>query len=111
MGEAMKHGHGHGHGGHHGGSPWAHGGQMQVPFVPAPMAFMGMMIAFMFGFTIGHMVSRKQAMMCGDQQWMKHKMMGGGMGHHHHGYGAPPCKEWHGGWPAEQEAPAEDVAE
>lgn len=70
------------------------------------MAFFGVLVSFMFGFTIGHMVSKKQAMMWGGKPWMKHDMMGGGMGHHHHGYGAPPCREMHEGWPPEQESGA-----
>ncbi len=60
-------------------------------YVPAPMAFIGMIVAFMFGCTLGLMVAKKEGAMAG-KQWGKY-----GMGHHHHGWGESPCFESHGG--------------
>lgn len=107
MGDAIK----HEHSWPHGGPPWARGGGgMQAFFIPIPMAFFGVVISFMFGFTIGSMVGRKHAAIEGGG-WRKHAMGGMGMGHHHHGNGAPPCRVWHEGWPQGQEPPGEDVEE
>ena len=87
------------------------GMEVDVPLVPAPMVFFGLVAGLMIGMLIGH----KQAMMPGGGYGMMggmgHGMMGGGMGagydgdwmkrkkammqamggHHHHGYGAGPC--------------------
>jgi hypothetical protein len=100
---------GHGEGG---------GFPMQVPLIPAPVAFMTLMLGLMIGMMIGR---RKAAMMhgmggqgmCGGQgmggMGMGHMGMGGwsdeagwdswaakkkmmcGTSHHHHGDGTPPC--------------------
>ena len=72
---------------------WA---DMQIPLIPAPMAFFGMIVAFMFGMMIGSMVSKKHATMQGDRRWRKR----GTGSHHHHGYGAPMCCEPHSQWPS-----------
>lgn len=63
------------------------GMQSQMPMVPAPMAFFGMFVAFMFGMMLG---AKKSMAMRGMGMGMGHggKMMGM---HHHHGYGAQPC--------------------
>ena len=67
--------------------------QVVIPLVPAPVAF----FALMFGLMMGMMIGRKRAMMhgmmgdeCGGGV-MRHKMMGMGGMHHHHGDGMPQC--------------------
>ncbi len=107
------------HQGHHRG----HGGEewmgMQVPTVPAPMVFFGMMLGFVLGMMVGKMQAKKQMMwMMGGRPWgMGYGGMGGpalggygmggyGMGmkgHHHHGHGAPMCSESHEKWPTAEE--------
>jgi len=103
MGDTMK----HEHGWSHGGSPWAHGTDMPAFFIPIPMAFFGVLISFMFGFTVGSMAGKKQAMSFAGS-WRKHAMGPGGMGHHHHGEGTPACRKWHGDSPGAPEGIVED---
>lgn len=104
--------------GNGGGHDWP-----RVPFIPIPMAMFGMMVSFMFGITLGHLLARKHASSRseweGPMAW-KHRMgmghgmgMGPGMGHgmgmgmgmghgggkwmkhHHHGSGpACRCDDW-----------------
>jgi hypothetical protein len=69
-----------GNGGEYGGAQMFH--------VPMPMAMVGMCIAFMFGCTIGMLVGKKHGMQMGGGM---HHRMGRHGGHHHHGYGMPPC--------------------
>ena len=65
----------------------------QMLCIPLPMAMFGVVIAFMFGTTIGTMMGAKRGMMAasgghgGGKMW-RHRRMD----HHHHGYGMPPCK-------------------
>lgn len=87
--------HGQMMGGHHPMSFGGGGHQMSVPLIPAPVAFVTMMVGLM----IGCMIGRKHAMMhgmdsgmgcCGDDGggWPMHGDMST---HHHHGVGTPAC--------------------
>ena len=83
------------HPAHEGGHDWP-----RMFLIPIPMAMFGVLISFMFGFTVGHVMARKHAAMAGGgypgpmgpggpmgpmglggpMMW-KHRMgMGGGMG-------------------------------
>lgn len=92
---------------------------MQIFFIPIPMAMFGMCVAFMFGATIGTIWGKKHGMATnGGRGWMHYKGwkqgMGWkkwGMGHHHHGYGSPPCCELHESVPDTEPAPEEMPAE
>jgi hypothetical protein len=67
--------------------------------VPIPMAMFGMLVACMFGATMGAMMSRKGAMRhgkMGSHGW-RHRGM-----HHHHGDSMPACGC--GEWKTEPEA-------
>jgi hypothetical protein len=73
----------------------------RVPFVPLPMAMFGAVVAFMFGATVGVTICRKRDMMMhGGMHHQKHWMQPGMRSHHHHGEGAPACREWHGEAPS-----------
>ncbi len=83
-------------------------------FVPAPMAAFGVLIALMFGMTLGMLIGSKRAKHAeggelahghghgpwqhggpGSWQgkgWQGKPWMRGGMPHHHHGTGGPPCR-------------------
>ena len=90
------------------------GMQMQVPMVPAPMAFFGMVVAFMLGMMFGMKKSMAMRGM-GMEHAGKMGMHGGmgmyggkmGMHHHHHGFGAAECGCGHGREPdaGEQQGP------
>jgi len=83
---------------------------MMVPMVPLPMAVFGVIVAFMFGATLGMMMGRKREMVMargnwqGGRPWMRHGMKH----HHHHGEGSPACCESHSDWPATEAAPLDD---
>lgn len=75
----------------------SHGAWPPMVVIPAPMAFFGILAAFIFGATVGVMASKKHEMMGGKGGWGMH---GPGMrgkrwmkSHHHHGYGMPPCMD------------------
>jgi hypothetical protein len=70
-----------------GGNQGAVGGP-PVMFLPAPMAFFGVLVAFMFGAVMGALLGKKKMMMMGA---MGGKRWGKGM-HHHHGFGMAPCR-------------------
>ena len=79
-----------------------------MPSVPLPMVC----VAFVFGIMMGKMMSRKREMLMqegrgGGKPWMHYGMHG----HHHHGEGAPPCREWHGDSPEPEMPPAEAIPE
>jgi hypothetical protein len=99
-------------------------GFKDIFFIPIPMAMFGMCVAFMFGATIGLLVGKKHrrgAYETGpwmhEKGWMHHRGWGPGMGtgwkgwkgggHHHHGFGTPPCYESHEDLPEPKEASAE----
>jgi hypothetical protein len=121
MGSPMMHGH------HQFGS--GSGNPMMALFVPIPMAIFGVMVAFMFGATLGMKIGEKHSAMGGPSPrgpWMARMggpkgMMGGmcgpkpgmmghmvsrgpwmaAMAHHHHGMGAPcTCDHPEGDAPA-----------
>lgn len=87
---------------------------MMVPMVPLPLMMVGVIFAFMCGAMFGMMMGRKREMMMqggwqgggwhGGKPWMQHGMRA----HHHHGEGAPACREWHGEWPKPETAPLDD---
>lgn len=88
---------------------WSSGGSeseccegMSPFFLPVPMAIFGVIVAFMFGVLIGSAASRRRAIMSGGWSGGMHDKHSkhGIRGHHHHGYGAPACREWHDDWPA-----------
>jgi len=108
------------------------GMEMDVPLVPAPMVFFGMVAGLMIGMLIGH---KKAMMHCGQPGMMGgmgHGRMGGMMGgmrgyggdgdrmsrkkammqamaaHHHHGYESAPCYCGCGGQSGETRQGAED---
>jgi len=57
--------------------------------IPIPAAMFGVLVSFMFGWTVGSMVSRKHGMAQygHEAQWKHMKEL---KKHHHHGEG-PPC--------------------
>lgn len=77
-------------------SPWM---GARIPFIPLPMAVVGMMLSFVFGAMAGKMMAHRRDMMMGQGYGgaMMHgghgKMMGhhGWKAHHHHAAGAAPC--------------------
>jgi len=58
--------------------------------IPIPLAMFGVLVSFMFGWTVGSLVSRKHAApeYGSDEQWKHLKEL---KKHHHHAEG-PPCK-------------------
>lgn len=121
MGSPMIHSH-QGFGSH-GMSP------MMAMFVPIPMAIFGVIVAFMFGATLGMKVGEKRSAaagpkmhgpwggpmpMGGPKPWMKGPMMMGrapwmgGMPHHHH-HGGAPCMCEHPEAEASEEKPADEM--
>ena len=80
---------------HHAGGHGSHDMQGMF-FIPIPMAMFGVIVSFMFGATLGSMISRRSMMMGGMHGggmhggWKHGGWKMGGMGHHHHGEG-PPC--------------------
>ena len=60
--------------------------------IPIPAAIFGVLVSFMFGWTVGSMISRKHAAAeCGHDAGWKH--MKGIKQHHHHGDGPLCCCE------------------
>jgi hypothetical protein len=108
MGHFMMHSQ-HGGGAQHGGGGWYGHGSQSPFFVPVPMAMFGVLIAFMFGMTLGMMKGSKRQVEGASHDhkgWMGHGGHGewpGGHGHgkpwrkggkshhHHHGAGTPAC--------------------
>jgi len=63
--------------------------------IPIPFALFGVLVSFMFGWTIGSMMSHRHAAPehGHDKQWKHMKEL---KKHHHHGEGPPcGCKEQH----------------
>jgi hypothetical protein len=80
--------------------------------VPLPMAMFGVVVAFMFGATLGMVMGRKREMMMrtgceGGKPWMHRGMKR----HHHHGDGSPACRESHDDWPRSEMPPTDDATE
>jgi hypothetical protein len=120
----------HGHG-KYGYGHTGHGGmQIPVPLIPAPAALCALLVGLVIGIVIGRKKSTIHGMGPGMGHgmmqgmgpgmgspmmhgmgsgmepggWMEGKrMMRGGKGHHHHGYGMPPCR-CEGGSETDEEA-------
>ncbi len=67
----------------------------QAVSIPIPAVMFGVLVSFMFGWTVGSLMSRKHAASDygHDEQWKHMKEL---KKHHHHGDGPPcRCKEEH----------------
>lgn len=71
--------------------PWVER-QVESPMVvPAPLAFFGVLVAYMLGMMIGIMMGKKAMLVTGGHG--KHMKM---KHHHHHALGDGPCGKKHG---------------
>lgn len=78
----------HGHGWKSG-----HMGRHGAALMAIPLALGGMFAAFMSGALLGMIGGKKVAMHAGDEHAMWGQRWHGG--HHHHGFGSPPCRAMH----------------
>lgn len=91
---------------HEGYEPWP-----AFLSIPAPMAGFGVVIAFMFGMTMGTLMGRKTAGMTGMMSHSPHGRMHGMLRHHHHGFGTPACRCGEPPTEPAEKTPLEDLPE